>query len=972
MIRPIYTQAAPQESPKTEQTPASPQGVSVRVRARPTLGPPDPALFTPPAPPPSPVYGGLDLTPAIHITRGSATAPILVVCDPPSQQAWRQMLPMGEEALNMFLAQAREQGLTDHDFCFVRLCPPIKTEDDKSDARKWTHVKEHVPTLIEFVRMFSPRLVVTLGSLASRAIIGSAVAITKARGTLLHKEGLPAIFPLLSPSFIQRVPEHEPTMRSDMLTLAKLRRGNFDPDVLRSVETDYQWRCDISDFLGENKPRVMAVDTETTGGLHHWRVGHAPFLFQFSPRPGQTLCCPIDRRYFRKVFPNEPEWKCDELKRQVQELVEDPAVRMIGHNIKYDHHALRVAGMTPRGWQNDTLVMAFQCDENMMDKSLDQCVRTWVPEMAGYADAFNSSIDKANMIDVPPEVMLPYAGGDPDAVMRLARVLWEQLMRDPGQMNCYQKIQRPALMMFGQVTEKYGVRVDDHALEDFSAEVDAYIEETYNALIRQVPAAVRRKHIDWAAKNKKTEREALNFGRADFVKDVLFSADGFGLTPVVFTESTKDLPDPSMRQPSVSSKDHMPYFVTHPQAGDFVTELIEYVKAEKIASTYTGKRQEGTGFWKYIDLHGDIHPSFALHKTNTGRTASSDPNGQNFPKRGRWAKGYAKIFKARAGYRLVASDMSQIELRLIAWEANEPRMLEVYRAGGDIHASTAAIACGVPFEQFMSWKSDERLLLDCANEIPGSGAYLQSLNPGARREAKVKDFFKLQRFRAKAVNFGFVYGASAPTFRTYAKTNYGVDYTEAEARLIRERYFGPDGFSTLPTWHGTRKAQARKYGFVRALHGAMRRLPSIYSNDRGMRASAERQAVNAPIQRFGSDLCLIGATRFQAQVNPELARVVLTIHDQVVLEVREGYEEEMAAALCWCMQNPPLESWFGIRSPLPFGSDAEIGDNLGEMEERADIEPVKPDWWNDDEDAVMKDFMLGVERQDLFVGRLAA
>lgn len=918
---------------------------------------------------------------AVHLMRGPGNADILMVADAPSREAYAAGLPMASEHLDMLDKFMGFHGIHPSQVCIVRLCPPLKEEDYKSAARKWAHVQQHQPSLIELVKSYRPKIVVTFGELATRCLVGRSIAITKARGTVTHVEGLPPILPMLSPGFVVRIPEHESTFNSDIQTLRKMRDARWDMDMAtRGLPVDYQWRTDISDFLGANKPQVIGLDSETTG-LDHWRPGVRPITAQFAVAPGRSLCLPIDPVYWEKVFPGEPLSAMRDLRRQLKELLEDPTVRKIGTNIKFEHLMLGKDGFEIRGWLHDTQLLAFQVDENMMDKSLDQCVRRWVPEMSGYADLFNATTDKSNMIEVPPndvyegnEIkvhgMLNYAGADPDASLRLARVLLDQLKSDPRHLNVYRRVQMPAMQMFQQVTEQYGVKLDKDPLRQLATDLREFKSEEYRHLIRQVPAAVRRKHMD--------PKKGLKFSRAEFVIDTLFTPDGFDLKPVVFTESTRELTDETKRIPSTSAKDHFPYFVNHSnqKIADFVTRLIEYQKTEKMLSTYVGEEAEGTGFWQYmddtqVDTDGEpltlIHPSFALHKTNTGRTASSNPNGQNFPKRGRWSKAYLKMFTARAGYVLGASDLSQIELRLVAWEANEPEMLRIYRTGGDIHEATAAVALGIEWEEFKSWKRDERLLIECANEIKGSGSYLQSLSPGARREAKVKDFYKLCRFRAKAINFGYIYGMSAAGFRTYAKTQYGIDYTEKEANEIREAFFRK--YAALPVWHRRRKSEAARDKMVRGLCGATRHLPSMTSKDRGIVAATERQAVNAPIQRLGSDLCLIGAFRLQAQVHPDIARVILTVHDQVVLEIKQGYEEEVVKALCWTMQNPPLQEWFGVTAPLPFGSDAETGANLGEMDEREDLRAEKPSWWNDDETEVLRRFNLGDWKQHAYRGR---
>lgn len=234
--------------------------------------------------------------------------------------------------------------------------------------------------------------------------------------------------------------------------------------------------------------------------------------------------------------------------------------------------------------------------------------------------------------------------------------------------------------------------IDQEALRKLSGDVKQWLQDEYRALIRMVPPAVRRKHLE----------AGLKFSRDQFVRDTLFSEDGFGLKPQVFTKSTEDLADETKRMPSVSTKDHMPYFVTRKDAaGQFVTRLIEYQKTSKMDSTYCGNEEEGTGFWQYLNSSSRIFPSFALHKTNTGRTASSDPNGQNYPKRGQWAKPFLKVFKPNPGFRFVAADLSQIELRIAAWESGDQTMLDIYRNDGDIHMMTAAATMRMSIEEFL-------------------------------------------------------------------------------------------------------------------------------------------------------------------------------------------------------------------------------------------------------------------------------
>lgn len=224
----------------------------------------------------------------------------------------------------------------------------------------------------------------------------------------------------------------------------------------------------------------------------------------------------------------------------------------------------------------------------------------------------------------------------------------------------------------------------------------------------------------------KRQQAGAKFSRPAFVSDILFSEDGFGLIPRVFTKSTKNLKEED-QIPSTSAKDHLPYFADIP----FVAQYMDFTRLQKLRGTYVGTPflpaedveqedgsivhyddEEPTGFWKYIH-NGRIHPSFLLHRTVTGRTASANPNAQNFPKRGKGGmkevvKAFRRVFKAPEGWSLLEADLSQAELRVAAWMANERTMINLYRNGADLHAATAARSMGLTPEQFFALDKETR------------------------------------------------------------------------------------------------------------------------------------------------------------------------------------------------------------------------------------------------------------------------
>lgn len=869
---------------------------------------------------------------------GNPEAPIVVICDAPTLAQWRHGVPIGGKPFDLFADKAVMYGLVKDDFAFVSPCAPIPELVEGSEKREKAFVDQYREALRRTVDRFEhAKVYVYLGKTAGYALTAKTVKITKQRGVVRKVDGLPIpVLPLLSPNHVLRRPENMELFEADMNMLRILREGGWQVDAAANAveEVHYEWRDDISDIL-DLHPGSMSIDTEGVG--LKWYLPETRLLTaQFAFKEAHAIVIPMSR-WPQSQYPDISDRRLANLKRQFRLLAEDPSIKKCGHNIKFDHHMIRRAGIEIRGWTIDTQLMAFNADENMQEKSQDECVRRWVPEMAGYADAFNMDpihVGKSRMDLVPPDQMLSYGGGDADANLRLAKRLSTLVRQDERQWNCYRRVQFPAMRAFMDVVEPAGILINTNELAHLQTTLTEQAETEYRELIDMVPAAVKRKHLATMKKGE-TPADVLNFGRASFMQDIMFSPEGFNLTPLVYTKTTAKLSD-AEKIPSVSTKTHLPYFDDHP----FVPKLIRFQQLAKLQNTYVGvaarvervvqkltvvdtngEAQEiererevihaPTGFWKYIDGTGYIHPSFMLHRTVTGRTASADPNGQNFPKRGPLAKAYRKIFVARPGYTYVECDLSQAELRIAAWMAHEPTMLKIYQENGDIHMATAVIVSGLSQEAF--------------NKLT---------------KEKQKEF----RQKAKAVNFGFLYGMGWRKFMAYAKTDYGVLFTEKEAKAVRAAFFRK--YRRLEPWHMAMREFVREHGYVRSLHGAKRNLPNIYSVEEYIRSECERQAINSPVQRFGSDLGLMALGRLCRDCDPDLLRPVAFIHDALVIEVRNDYLQQGMKAIKFYMQSCPLENWFGIRPPLPIVADVSQGVNLAEMKEEEGVPAEAPEWWN--------------------------
>ncbi len=302
-----------------------------------------------------------------------------------------------------------------------------------------------------------------------------------------------------------------------------------------------------------------------------------------------------------------------------------------------------------------------------------------------------------------------------------------------------------------------------------------------------------------------------------------------------------------------------------------VNTLLEYRKVHKQLSGFI------EGWHRFI--HGDrMHPNFRLTGTVTGRLSCSEPNLQQVPRDPK----IRSLITAPPGWTFVEADYSQIELRVAAMLSGDPMMIDIFnREDGDIHTTTAIAVSG-------------------------------------KREVT-----KEERKKAKAINFGFLYGMGATKFREYARDKYGQDLTMEEAIRFRQRFF--DLYAELPRWHMKQRDIVKMYGQVRTLTGRIRHLPGVFSPSEGLRASAERQAINTPVQSFASDLTLASVIEIYRTIPRDQCRIVGTVHDAILFEVRNEYIEEVTEQIKAIMEKPQIiMEKFGIRLPVPLVSDLEV------------------------------------------------
>lgn len=277
------------------------------------------------------------------------------------------------------------------------------------------------------------------------------------------------------------------------------------------------------------------------------------------------------------------------------------------------------------------------------------------------------------------------------------------------------------------------------------------------------------------------------------------------------------------------------------------------------------------------DENGRLHPTFNLTNVVSGRTSCTDPNLQQVPRN----KDIRSLFTAPKGRVFFEADYSQLELRIAAHYAKEPTMLKIYREGGDIHTMTAKIMTGG------------------------------------------KEPTKEERSKAKAVNFGFLYGMSAKKFVDYAYDSYGVSFSLKEAEHYRDAFFMK--YSRLLPWHKEQEELCEMLGGVPNLFGRFRKLPKIYSNKKFEHLEAARRAINTPVQGTGSDILLSAAVEVHKKLSKYGLKVCGTIHDSIVGEFNEEDTDWIVDEIKSIMAHPKIMRDFGVELSVDLEADIGVG-----------------------------------------------
>ncbi|ENK7128802.1 DNA polymerase I [Serratia marcescens] len=608
------------------------------------------------------------------------------------------------------------------------------------------------------------------------------------------------------------------------LAEAKLSQDGYVTILDEATFTDWLARLKKAD--------VFAFDTETDGldTLTANLIG-----LSFAIAPGEAAYLPVAHDYLDAPPQLDRAYVLEALK----PLLEDDKALKVGQNLKFDMSLLARYGIEMRGIAYDTMLESYVLDsvggrhdmDSLADRYLSHKTITF-EEIAGKGK------NQLTFNQIALEQAAPYAAEDADVTLQLHLAMWPQLKQSAELLTVFNEIEMPLLPVLSHI-ERTGVLIDPAILSAHSQELAKRLAEL-------------------EAQAHELAEEPFNLASTKQLQAILYEKQKL---PVL-----KKTPGGA---PSTNEEVLAELALDYP----LPKVILEYRGLAKLKTTYTDKLP-----LMINPVSGRVHTSYHQAVTATGRLSSSDPNLQNIPVRNEEGRRIRQAFIAPEGYRIVAADYSQIELRIMAHLSQDEGLLKAFAEGKDIHRATASEVFGVPLDK-----------------VTGE-----------------------QRRSAKAINFGLIYGMSAFGLAR----QLGIPRGEAQRYmdLYFERYPG-----VLDYMERTRQ-QASEQGYVSTLDGRRLYLPDVRSSNAMRRKAAERAAINAPMQGTAADIikrAMIEVDAWlQGQEKP-LVRAIMQVHDELVFEVHESVIEEASQRIRQLMEG-------SMTLAVPLKVDVGVGMNWDE------------------------------------------
>ena len=608
--------------------------------------------------------------------------------------------------------------------------------------------------------------------------------------------------------------------------------GDEDLAPVEAIETDYDIVTDqavLDEWLQKLKSsEVFAFDTETTS-LDYMEAKIVGVSFAVTP--GSAAYVPLAHDYL-----GAPEQlDRDAVLAQLKPLLEDAGQGKVGQNLKYDASVLANYDITLRGIAFDTMLESYVLNSTASRHDMDSLALKYLGcSTIHFEDVAGKGSKQLTFNQVTVEEAGPYAAEDADITLRLHQKLWPQLEPEAGLRSVFEEIELPLVPVLSRI-ERQGALISRELLVAQSAELGSRLQE------------LEAETYDLAG-------QEFNLGSPKQLGAILFEK----LQLPVIKKTPKGAPSTSEEVLTELALDYpLPKL------------LLEYRSLSKLKSTYTDKLPEMIN-----PRTGRVHTSYHQAVAATGRLSSSNPNLQNIPIRTEEGRRIRQAFIAPEGYKIVAADYSQIELRIMAHLSGDKGLLTAFGEGLDVHKATAAEVFEVSPDQ-----------------VTGD-----------------------QRRKAKAINFGLIYGMSA--FGLARQLHLG----RKEAQQYIDRYF--ERYPGVADYMDSTRAVAREQGYVETLFGRRLYLPEINARNKMRAQAAERTAINAPMQGTAADIikkAMLAVDDWLQQGGAD-ARMVMQVHDELVLEIAEGEVSAASAQLCDLMSAAASLS-------VPLVVEAGVGDN---------------------------------------------
>jgi DNA polymerase-1 len=577
---------------------------------------------------------------------------------------------------------------------------------------------------------------------------------------------------------------------------------------------------------------LFAFDTETTS-LNYMDAELVGV--SFSVTPGEAAYLPVAHDYL-----DAPE-QLDraQVLASLKPLLENSEIKKVGQHLKYDKNVLANYDINLQGIAYDTMLESYVLNSVATRHDMDSLAETYLGQTTiHFEDIAGKGAKQITFNQIPLDKAAPYAAEDADITLRLHKVIWQKLSEEKDLVNVFKEIELPLSPVLAKM-EQFGVLIDSQKLAQQSQDLAVRILE------------LEKEVYELAG-------EEFNLGSPKQLQEILYKK----MDLPILKKTPKGAP-------STAEEVLQELAINYP----LPKLLMEYRGLSKLKNTYTDKLP------KMINARtGRVHTSYHQAITATGRLSSTDPNLQNIPIRTEEGRRVRQAFIARTGYKIVAADYSQIELRIMAHLSGDNGLLNAFAAGQDIHTATASEVFDTPVA-----------------------------------EVNIE-----QRRNAKAINFGLIYGMSA--FGLSKQLNIPRHDAQNYMDLYFERY--P---SVLTYMEDTRQI-AKDKGYVSTVFGRRLYLPEINASNGMRRKGAERAAINAPMQGTAADIikkAMLAVDKWIETLPIDDVRMIMQVHDELVFEIKEDKLTEYQNKIVSLMEQ-------AVQLDVPLIVEAGVGENWDE------------------------------------------